>query len=110
MRVEKLNLDQVRFVYRTYMKEDFPANELKPLKTIEKALAKQSYECFGLFEGDSICGYAFFVRLRKKDGRADYLFDYLAISAPMRDRGLGGTFLSLLAGCFPDGDSMLGEV
>ncbi|MBR1931218.1 MAG: GNAT family N-acetyltransferase [Lachnospiraceae bacterium] len=110
MRVDRLNREQIRFVYQEYMQKDFPDNELKPLKMIEKGVAKQTYECFGLFEGEEICGYAFFVKLIKDDGRADYLFDYLAIREDLRDQGLGGTFLSLLAVCFPDANSMLGEV
>ena len=62
MRVDRLNRDQIRFVYQEYMQKDFPDNERKPLKIIEKAVMKQTYECFGLFEGEEICGYAFFVR------------------------------------------------
>ena len=110
MRVDKLNRDQIRFVYQEYMQKDFPDNERKPLKMIEDAVTKQTYECFGLFDGEEICGYAFFVKLMNEDGRADYLFDYLAIREELRDQGLGGTFLSLLTDFFSDTRSMLGEV
>ena len=110
MRVDRLNRDQIRFVYQEYMQKDFPDNERKPLKIIEKAVMKQTYECFGLFEGEEICGYAFFVKLMNEDGRADYLFDYLAIREELRDQGLGGTFLSLLTDFFSDAHCMLGEV
>ena len=109
-RVERLNLDQIRYVYRNFMKQDFPDNERKPLAMIEKAVENKTYDCFGLFEEKEICGYAFFVRCENENKKVDYLFDYLAIKKELRDQCWGRIFLKMLKEYFPDGTSMLGEV
>lgn len=109
-KVERLNHGQIRYVYQNFLKKDFPDNERKPLAVIEKAVKKETYDCFGLFVEEEICGYAFFVRCENEDKKVDYLFDYLAIKKELRDQGWGSIFLKMLKEYFPDGNSMLGEV
>jgi hypothetical protein len=58
-----------------------------------------AYDCYGLFDGEEILGYAFFVRLGN-----NYLFDYLAIAEEHRDEGPGTLFLRQLAHCLQDAD------
>ena len=96
---------QVELLYQTRMKNDFVRNELKPLSSIRRAWKKNSYDCYGLFDGDEILGYAFFVRLGN-----NLLFDYLAIAEKYRDSGLGSIFLRQLADCLADADCVVGEV
>lgn len=105
MRIETLTKEQVKMVYRTYMCNDFPKNERKPLDMILKAMDAGIYECFGLCEDGELFGYAFFVRQG-----ADFLFDYLAIRPDRRDGGLGSTFLQLLRAHFSHAECILGEV
>lgn len=96
---------QIEELYRTRLKKDFVRNELKPLSGMRRSWENNAYDCYGLFDGETILGYAFFVRL----GR-NYLFDYLAIAEEHRNEGLGSLFLRQLAACIRDADCIVGEV
>lgn len=92
-------------LYKSRLKQDFARNELKPLSAIRRLWDRDAYDCYGLFRGEDLLGYAFFVRI----GR-NYLFDYLAIEAGHRDEGLGSAFLRQLAACLTEADCVVGEV
>ena len=92
-------------LYRSRLKNDFARDELKPLSAIRRLWDRDAYDCFGLFRGEEILGYAFFVRIGK-----NYLFDYLAIEQGHRDEGLGSVFLRQLAACLTDAECVVGEV
>lgn len=96
---------QVEKLYHTRMKKDFARNELKPLAGMKRSWEKNAYDCYGLFEGDEILGYAFFVRQGE-----NYLFDYLAIAEGHRGEGLGSVFLRQLAERLRGADCVVGEV
>lgn len=87
------DFSQVETLYGTRLKDDFPPDELKPLESMRRSWEKGAYDCYGLFDGGDILGYAFFVRR----GR-DLLLDYFAIVREQRDRGLGSLFLRQLTG------------
>lgn len=95
----------VERLYRERMKKDFARNELRPLANLRRTWERDAYDCYGLFHGEEILGYAFFARLG-----CSYLFDYLAISREHRDEGLGSVFLRLLADSFAGADCVIGEV
>lgn len=95
----------VERLYKTRLKHDFPRNELKPLASMRRSWEKKAYDCYGLFCGDELLGYAFFVRLG-----SDYLFDYLAIEEHHRDEGFGSLFLRQLTACLSDANCVLLEV
>ena len=95
----------VETLYRERMKKDFARNELRPLDNLRRSWERDAYDCYGLFHGEEILGYAFFARLG-----GSYLFDYLAIAGEHRDEGLGSAFLRGLAGGFADADCVVGEV
>lgn len=95
----------VEGLYKSRLKRDFARNELKPLSAIRRLWDRDAYDCYGLFRGEELLGYAFFVRI----GR-NYLFDYLAIEAGRRDEGLGSVFLRQLAACLTEADCVVGEV
>ncbi len=99
------DFSQVRMLYRSRLKKDFARGELKPLSAMRRAWKRNAYVCYGLFDGDEILGYAFFVRQGK-----NCLLDYLAIAEGRRDRGLGTLFLRQLADCLSDADCVVGEV
>ncbi|MBR4501694.1 MAG: GNAT family N-acetyltransferase [Clostridia bacterium] len=86
------DFSQVESLYKTRLREDFPPDELKPLESMERSWRKGAYDCYGLFDGDDILGYAFFVCRDR-----DLLLDYFAIDKERRDRGLGSLFLRQLA-------------
>ncbi len=96
---------QIKMLYRRRLKKDFVRNEVKPLASMKRAWEKGSYECYGLFDGAEIQGYAFYVRLGN-----DCLLDYLAISDDHRSQGLGSVFLRQLADCMVDADCVIVEV
>ncbi len=96
---------QIETLYKTRLKQDFARNELRPLASLRRSWQRDAYDCYGLFDGETLLGYAFFVRLGQ-----NYLFDYLAIAAEHRDEGLGSVFLQKLASRLTDADCVVGEV
>lgn len=90
MELRELSTLQIIFVYNTYMKEDFPPEELKPLKAILDMMDRGIYECLGLYEDSEFMAYAFFVRNRE---RRTLLLDYLAVCPQHRSGGYGSAFL-----------------
>ena len=133
--VQTLSLSQIRAIYRERMRDDFPPDELKPLVTIERALARNEYVCYGAAEGEDVLAYAYFVKL-KEDGQqaallaaanaridtqkasfdgygpAPYaLFDYFAVRRELRGREVGSWFLqALIAGPLRGMECVLLEV
>ena len=99
------DFSQVETLYKTRLKKDFARNEIKPLSAMRRLWDKDAYDCYGLFVGDEILGYAFFVRMGK-----NYLFDYFAIADSCRNRGFGSVFLHRLAGCLADAECAVVEV
>ena len=95
----------IEMLYNTRLKKDFARDELKPLASMRRSWKKNAYDCYGLFDGEEILGYAFFVRRDR-----DYLFDYFAIAEERRNEGLGSVFLKQLADCVRDADCIVGEV
>lgn len=96
---------QIEELYLTRLKNDFARDERRPLSAIRRLWRKKLYECYALFEKETIQGYAFFVHR----GR-DYLFDYLAVAEERRAEGLGSCFLHQLASCLRDAGCIVGEV
>ena len=96
---------QVRTLYRSWMKKDFTPCELKPLNAMRRLWKKNAYDCYGLFDGEELLGYAFFVCVGK-----DRLLDYLAVAEGCRGRGYGAVFLRALAGFLADADCVVVEV
>lgn len=90
MELRELSTLQIIFVYNTYMKEDFPPDELKSLKTILDMMDWGIYECLGLYEDSEFLAYAFFV---KNHERRTLLLDYLAVCPQHRSGGYGSRFL-----------------
>ena len=95
----------VEGIYQTRMKEDFARNELKPLKSMKKLWDDDSYDCFGLYEGASLLGYALFVHQGQ-----NYLLDYFAVAKEHRGEGFGSVFLQQLSGAIKEADCVIAEV
>ena len=99
------DFSQIETLYRTRLKRDFVRSELRPLASLRSSWEQNAYECYGLFGGDDLLGYAFFVRLGKS-----CLLDYFAVAAARRDEGLGSLFLQMLASFLADADCVIVEV
>ena len=110
MTVRMLSLNEIRAVYRERIVDDFPENEIKPLKMIERAIRREEYRCYGGFDSIGLAAYAFFVTNRE-NGQAVWLFDYLAVDQPRRDQGVGSAFLQALRQeVLPEADMVLLEI
>lgn len=90
LNVKKLSVSQVEEIYNSYMKTDFPKDELKPLKYIKSQLEKCEYECIGLFIEDELKAYAYFVKSPDTDVM---LLDYFAVISNIRGTGIGSKAL-----------------
>ncbi len=93
LEIKPLTSCTVTEIYHTHMKNDFPADELKPLANILHLMSKGLYEGFGLFEGSQLKAYAF---LARKEGGYVLLLDYLAVCEGFRGQDYGSQFLKLL--------------
>ena len=99
----------IRQIYHTHMKQDFPANERKPLAMIRKAWQQGQYDCYGMSDGNALVGYAFFVKYPAGE-KFCYLLDYLAVVDGNRNQGYGSELLKELAELISDADCMIAEV
>jgi hypothetical protein len=106
LEIKKLTAEEISAVYGVYMREDFPANELKPLELFLSTVSAGIAGGYGYFDGGALRAYAFFAWA--EDSRLA-LLDYLAVTRGERGRGVGGEFLTKLAGDIPF-DGMLIEI
>lgn len=84
--VKKLDHREITSIYDTYMKQDFPADELKPLSHIIKSMEEGYGFCLGLYEEEGLAGYAVFILCEETKCA---LLDYFAILSNRRGEGLG---------------------
>ncbi len=91
MKTAELTREQIKYIYNTYMVNDFPEDELKPLAMMLKSLDEGIYECIGMEDEGMTVGYAYFLRT---DG--DWLLDYFAVIPERRGQGIGSEFLKQL--------------
>lgn len=80
--------------YRSELCEAFPPNERKPLATMLELAAAGRYELLGLFEGADLLGYA--TQWTAPEAPGYVMLDYLGVTAPRRNGGLGGSILAAL--------------
>lgn len=106
MQLRKLSTLQIVFIYNTYMKEDFPPDELKPVKAILDMMDRGIYECLGLYHDEEFLAYAFLV---KNQERKTLLLDYLAVCRNYRAGGYGSAFLNLMKEYYREESALLLE-
>lgn len=99
MVIKVLNKSEIEKVYEAYLKEDFPKDELKPLKYINKMYDYGKYECLGFYDGETFVGYAYMVIANDSDVR---LLDYFAVLSGQRNNGIGGECLKALKKYYKD--------
>ena len=99
MQLRPMNEQQIRCWYRTLLPECFAPNERKPLADIERLLAEERYEVWGLFAdgpaspGQTPLGFAC---IWKRKGIPLVLLDYLGVTAAVRNGGYGAWMLAQL--------------
>lgn len=54
-----LSSSERKEVYHLHMKQDFPKNELRPLRMIDSLVRSGTYYTFGIFEKEQLCAYAY---------------------------------------------------
>ena len=109
MEVQQISdIEQIKEIYQTRMQEDFPANELFPFSAMRRLWTEGKYQGYGLFEDNSLFGYALFFIMRSGD-QNDYLLDYLAVAKEHRDKGLGSFFLQELLKLLNDASCIIIE-
>ncbi|MGI5962106.1 MAG: GNAT family N-acetyltransferase [Lawsonibacter sp.] len=94
MMLIELSPGQLKDVYHTRMREDFPPTELKPLSTILALMRQGRYHAFGLSEETALVGYAL---MWQEPDVPFVLLDYLGTTPLRRGQGLGSQMLNLLA-------------
>lgn len=54
VRAERLDNESIRYIYKTYMKKDFPRSELKPLKSILALTESGRGDGYGFYDGNAL--------------------------------------------------------
>lgn len=106
--IKKLTREELISVYTTHSVRHFPADERKPVSSINRMAEEGVYAGYGLYrENDSelLC-YAFFTAL---PGHRNILLDYFAVMEQYRSEGIGSYFLKKMKHSLPDCDGILIE-
>lgn len=106
--IQELRKDEIIAIYSTHSVRHFPADERKPISSIERMASEGIYIGYGLFSSGQpdtdegierpsshIChgqllGYAFFTALPEQQV---CLLDYFAVMEDFRSHGIGSIFL-----------------
>lgn len=91
--LKRLDKSERRWVYNEWMTRQFPRDELKPLRSIEKCVRKGIYEGWGMWIGDELTAYAM-LGFSAEGGLV--LLDYYGVKPELKGRGHGSVFLKRL--------------
>ncbi|MGI5973782.1 MAG: GNAT family N-acetyltransferase [Oscillospiraceae bacterium] len=103
-----LTEEELKELYETHMKRDFPPDELKPLSRLLTLMGQGDYEPYGLFQEGELLAYA----LYWKAGEDRYvMLDYFAVLPEGRNQGTGSALLRQMLDRFCQGGrGVFGEV
>ena len=90
MEFRLMTKEEIETWYEAELCEAFAPQERKPLPDIFKLMAQERYELWGLFEKETLLGYA---ALWKAPDVPLVLLDYLGVTAGRRNGGLGADIL-----------------
>ncbi|MCC8102314.1 MAG: GNAT family N-acetyltransferase [Clostridiales bacterium] len=96
--IKELKPDELKQIYKTHVKEDFPRSERRPYSSMEKMTNSGKYISFGYYDNDSLLAYACYI-LTENGMYA--LLDYFAVVPKLRGHGIGSEFLQKLEGILP---------
>lgn len=97
--IKALTKEQMAEIYKRWIHEHFPENEVKPLKHIYRMWEQDSYCAMGMYDGEELVGYAFFAMAPERNM---LLLDYLAVIENYRNLGAGSAFLQKLRQSFAE--------
>ena len=106
LRIERLDRDGRRQVYRDWMTCQFPKDELKPLSAIEQTIRKGLYEAWGMWNGNELVAYAM---LGYRNPGSVVLLDYYGVKPELKHRGYGSAFLEKLKDVYADWEMIVIE-
>ena len=89
---------EIDYWYAQLMPEGFAPNEIKPREDVDRLLAEDRYEIWGLFPDgpEQGCMPAGFACLWKRPGIPLVLLDYLGVTGKLRNGGWGAWMLAKL--------------
>lgn len=90
---KRLLSEEIKKFYETYVKNTFPADEVKPFELIKRMLDREEYACFGFYEEEELIGYAF---LCEDKEHTVSILDYYEIMENRRGQGYGQKIIELL--------------
>ena len=93
MYLKELDVKEFTTIYQTYMTDDFPPDELKPLERMIYTMETGLSSAFGLYENNDLRAYAVFI---VPEGQPYGLLDYLAVVKEYRGTGIGHHFFTLV--------------
>lgn len=93
MELRILQIPELAQLYAQELQAVFPPAELKPLAAMEALRAQGKYDPLGVWEGDTLLGYAL---IWLDESRRYALLDYLGVMRGKRSSGLGTEILGLL--------------
>ncbi len=96
--IKKLELDELRRIYKAHIREDFPRGERRPYSSMEKMTNAGKYAGYGYYDDDRLLAYACCI-LTENGMYA--LLDYFAVIPELRGHGIGSEFLQKLKGTLP---------
>lgn len=111
MKLIELNRQQIIEIYNSRMVNDFPPDELRPMKMMLDQYDHGIFSCYALIDedidGHVILAYSCFIKLNNH-----YLFDYFAVADHIRNSGIGTPALKLINEKFisENIDCVIGEI
>ena len=91
--IRRLEINELKSIYHTHMKKDFPGNERRPFFLLKKLHKNGRYVCLVYEEESQIIAYATFIH---DESITSVLLDYFAVDERHRSRGVGSKFIPLL--------------
>ena len=103
-----LSPQQVAEIYQTYMQQDFPPAEIKPLPVLHDLMQRGLYHPYGWFDSQGqMVAYSFFVSAPETP---ILLLDYFAVCSTYRSQGYGGKCLAQMKQLCQAATGILAEV
>lgn len=90
----KISIEEFTQIYRDYMEEDFPKDELKPLERMVEMMQQGICIATKLMQENSMRAYAVFIIPPKG---THMLLDYFAVKKEYRGTGVGHSFFDALS-------------
>jgi len=104
--IKRLEINELRNLYQTQIKNDFPRFERRPFHLIRNLHSNGKYLCLVLEEEKQVIAYATFI---VDDSISNVLLDYFAVAEKRRGSGIGSRFISLVRDYWSDKSGIIIE-